>query len=392
MQMANHKCDESMTKKNIDFVNMEELIEAQRKKITDLENTKVLKADGKKHLKESLKVVLNTIKKETLMDKECLTELKQIKVMNSNMSGELERLKKENEMMTKELAESKALTDKLKEKLSEENMRMTMKLIEENGRIIRRFTEENGRIMRELEGREILNDIQQKNFTEEIRKVEYEKLKEKVVDLEEALGDSNDFNQALIVKERKVNDELEEARKKSMEEIAEISCLYDNICVKRMGEIDTKPFKFIRFFRGMKKMSKEEVEEIALKTCSLWQKNVEDPHWYPFKIITIDGKPKEVLNEEDEKLKRLRAEVGARPYRAVVAALMEMNEYNSSGRFVVREIWNKEKGRRATLKEGIEFMINQTKSKRRKIQEMVDDEASENRDDGTLSITKDSKV
>lgn len=73
MQMANHKCDESMTKKNIDFVNMEELIEAQRKKITDLENTKVLKADGKKHLKESLKVVLNTIKKETLMDKECLT-------------------------------------------------------------------------------------------------------------------------------------------------------------------------------------------------------------------------------------------------------------------------------------------------------------------------------
>lgn len=98
------------------------------------------------------------------------------------------------------------------------------------------------------------------------------------------------------------------------------------------------------------------------------------------------------MNEEDEKLKRLRAEVGARPYRAVVAALMEMNEYNSSGRFVVREIWNKEKGRRATLKEGIEFMINQTKSKRRKIQEMVDDEASENRDDGTLSITKDSKV
>ncbi|WVZ23778.1 hypothetical protein V8G54_002322 [Vigna mungo] len=306
------------------------------------------------------------------MDKECLKELKQMKVMNSNMSGELERLKKENEMMTKELAESKALTDKLKGKLSEENMRMTMKLIEENGRIMRRFNEENERIMRELEEREVLNDIQPKNFTEEIRKVEYEKLKAEVVELKEALEESNDFNQALIVKEREVNDELEEARKKLLEEIAEISCPHDNICVKRVGEIDTQPF--IRHVRSLlRSISKELVEQIALRKCSLWQKNVEDPQWHPFKIITIDGKSKEVLNEEDGKLKRF--ELGIEPYKAVVTALMEMNEYNPSGRFIVRKIWNKEKGRIATLKEGIEFMINHTKSKRRKIQEMVDDEA-----------------
>ncbi|XP_052730914.1 factor of DNA methylation 1 isoform X2 [Vigna angularis] len=276
MQMANHKCDESMTKKNIDFANMEELLQSQKQQITDLENTNILKADRKKHLQESLKVVLNTIKRETLMDKECVKELKQLKVMNSNMSDELERLKKENEMMTKELAESKALTDQLKEKLSEENMRMTMKLIEENGRIIRRFTEENGRIMREPERSEVLNDIQPKNFTEEIRKDDYEKLKAKVVVLEEELENSKDFNQALITKEREINDELGKARKKLMEEITEISCLYDNICVRRVGEIDTEPF--IRTFRARKKMSKEEAEQTALKMCSLWQKNVEDPH------------------------------------------------------------------------------------------------------------------
>ncbi|BAT72612.1 hypothetical protein LR48_Vigan05g097400 [Vigna angularis] len=387
MQMANHKCDESMTKKNIDFANMEELLQSQKQQITDLENTNILKADRKKHLQESLKVVLNTIKRETLMDKECVKELKQLKVMNSNMSDELERLKKENEMMTKELAESKALTDQLKEKLSEENMRMTMKLIEENGRIIRRFTEENGRIMREPERSEVLNDIQPKNFTEEIRKDDYEKLKAKVVVLEEELENSKDFNQALITKEREINDELGKARKKLMEEITEISCLYDNICVRRVGEIDTEPF--IRTFRARKKMSKEEAEQTALKMCSLWQKNVEDPHWYPFKIITIDSKPTQVLNEEDGDLIRLKEELGFRAYKAVVAALKEMNEYNSSGRFIVREMWNKEKARRATLKEGIEFMINQTKSKRRKT---VDDEASENHDDGTPSITKGSEV
>ncbi|WVZ23779.1 hypothetical protein V8G54_002323 [Vigna mungo] len=180
-----------------------------------------------------------------------------------------------------------------------------------------------------------------------------------------------------------------------MEEITEISCLYDNICVRRVGEIDTEPF--IRTFRARKKIRKEEEAEqmTALKMCSLWQKNVEDPHWYPFKIITINGKEKEILDEEDGDLLRLKEELGYRAYKAVVAALIEMNEYNSSGRFIVREIWNKEKGRRATLREGIEFMINQIKSKRRKTVEMVDDEATEDQDpdpdNETPSITKGSQ-
>ncbi|XP_014511549.1 factor of DNA methylation 1-like [Vigna radiata var. radiata] len=371
--MANHKRDESTSKKNIDFYeNMKELFELQKQKITDLEDTHVLKTGGTKQVYDTLRVALNTVKREISMDKDSLKELKQIKVMNSNMSGELERLKKENEMITKELAESKALTDKLK--LAEENMWMRMKLIEENGRVIRKYTEENGRIMRELEESEVLNDIRQKNFSEEIRKDDYEKLKAKVVVLEEELETSKDFNQALITKEREINDELEKARKKLMEEITEISCLYDNICVRRVGEIDTEPF--IRTFRARKNISKEDADQTALKMCSLWQKNVEDPHWYPFKIITNNGKPKEVLDEDDGDLIRLKEGLGYRAYKAVVAALIEMNEYNSSGRFIVREIWNKEKGRRATLKEGIEFMINQIKSKRRKT-EMVNDEATE---------------
>ncbi|XP_022638086.1 factor of DNA methylation 5 [Vigna radiata var. radiata] len=382
--MANHKRDASTSKKNIDFYeNMKELIEVQKQKITDLEDTHVMRTAGTKQLNETLRMALNTVKREISMDKDSLKELKEMKVMNFNMSRELERLRKENEIMTKELAESKALTDKLK--LAEENMRMTMKLIEENGRVIRKYTEENGRIMRELEESEVLNDLQKKNFSEEIRKDDYEKLKAKVVMLEEELENSKDFNQALITKEREINDELEKARKKLMEEITEISCLYDNICVRRVGEIDTDPF--IRTFRGRKNISKEDADQAALKVCSFWQKNVEDSHWYPFKIITSDGKSKEVLDEDDEDLIELKENLGYRAYKAVVAALIEMNEYNSSGRFIVREIWNKEKGRRATLKEGIEFMINQMKSKRRK-KEMGNDEVGEDCDDGTPFITK----
>ena len=86
----------------------------------------------------------------------------------------------------------------------------------------------------------------------------------------------------------------------------------------------------------------------------------------------------EIINDEDGRLKRLKKEMGVGAYKAVVAALIEMNEYNPSGRFMVRELWNNEEDRRATLEEGIEFVLNQTKTKRRKIHQMVDDESGEN--------------
>lgn len=68
-----------------------------------------------------------------------------MKFLNSKVSRDIECIKKENEKITKELEESKALQKK--------------------------FTQQNGLIMKELGESRALNDMQQKNFTEEIRKV-----------------------------------------------------------------------------------------------------------------------------------------------------------------------------------------------------------------------------
>jgi len=61
-----------------------------------------------------------------------------------------------------------------------------------------------------------------------------------------------------------------------------------NIRLKRMGELDTRPFlKAIQ-----KRYKKEEVEERASELCSLWEEHLKNPNWHPFKVIMAEGKEK----------------------------------------------------------------------------------------------------
>lgn len=60
----------------------------------------------------------------------------------------------------------------------------------------------------------------------------------------------------------------------------------DNIGVKRMGELDTRPF-----VEAMKmKYNEADAEDRASELCSLWEEYLKDPDWHPFKISMIEGK------------------------------------------------------------------------------------------------------
>lgn len=65
-------------------------------------------------------------------------------------------------------------------------------------------------------------------------------------------------------------------------------------------------------------------------------------------------------------MKELKNEWGKEAYKAVADALLELNEYNPSGRYPVPELWNSKKGKRASLKEIIEYIIKQWKTLKRK--------------------------
>ncbi|CAN1238062.1 Factor of DNA methylation 1 [Linum grandiflorum] len=129
----------------------------------------------------------------------------------------------------------------------------------------------------------------------------------------EDLSSVESLNQTLIVKERQSNDELQEARKRLIQVMLQLS---STKCIRPVVQ------------------------------CS--------------KI--------EILNEEDEKLKGLKKECGEEIYQAVVTALKELNEYNPSGRYTIPELWNFKEGRKATLKEVIAYIMKQIKTiKKRKI-------------------------
>ena len=54
-----------------------------------------------------------------------------------------------------------------------------------------------------------------------------------------------------------------------------------NIGIKRMGELDEKPFVL-----SCKQRYGEDAEMKAAEFVSLWQEHLKDPNWHPFKIVT----------------------------------------------------------------------------------------------------------
>ncbi|OIV98274.1 hypothetical protein TanjilG_09908 [Lupinus angustifolius] len=174
---------------------------------------------------------------------------------------------------------------------------------------------------------------------------------------EEAFQDLDEMNNTLIAKQRKSNDELQEARNELLNFIKEMPN-DGNIGVKRMGELDTRPF--LEFMK--KKYNEEEAEDKASKLCSLWEEYLKDPDWHPFKVIMVEGKETEIIRDDDEKLNGLRSEISKAAYTAVVTALKEINEYNPSGRYISSQVWNYGQGRVATLQEGVQVLLKQWKT------------------------------
>ncbi|CAB77748.1 hypothetical protein [Arabidopsis thaliana] len=170
-----------------------------------------------------------------------------------------------------------------------------------------------------------------------------------LVEKEAELADLNKFNQTLILRERRTNDELQEARKEL------VNC---------MGELVRKPFVDAM----QQKYCQEDVEDRAVEVLQLWEHYINDPDWHPYKRVKLENQDREVevIDDRDEKLRELKADLGDGPYNAVTKALLEINEYNPSGRYITTELWNFKEDKRATLEEGVTCLLDQWEKAKRK--------------------------
>ncbi|KAF6171272.1 hypothetical protein GIB67_036940 [Kingdonia uniflora] len=205
------------------------------------------------------------------------------------------------------------------------------------------------KVMNHIEGKDD-NGVQHK----------MKEMQEELEEKEDEMGDMQSMNTTLTVKERQMNDELQKARKALIQGLTNMFG-GRTLGIKKLGEIDSKPFQnaYLRKFTPKLALIKSKA------TYSLWESHIKNPEWHPFKIVVEAGKSKEIIDEEDEKLKHLKEdkELGSEVYVAIKTALLEINEYNASGRYPVPELWNFKDGRKATLKEVISYILKQLKIK-----------------------------
>ncbi|KAI3860543.1 hypothetical protein MKX03_025475 [Papaver bracteatum] len=303
------------------------------------------------HLHEEIRRLQNLVSR---LDTEIDVKNRRIEYMEikmTNLSASLSVMKEERDQLNQACVELTTslnrVTGLLKQAHPEDMRRMHGSMNE----TLRRERTELAQQRKEIEKREAQLVV----LSEEVEDM-CKRLEEKDDELDSTIS----LNNTLIAKERISNHELQEARQVLIEGLDGFANIRSRppVGIKRMGELNEKPFRDI----CIEKFSSTEWEIKSVELCSLWQNKIQDPEWYPYKNVTIDKKLHEVINEDDEKLRELKDEWGEEVYDAVANASLEMNEYNASGRYPVRELWNFKEGRQASLKEVMEYVLQKLKA------------------------------
>ncbi|KAL1220046.1 Factor of DNA methylation 4 [Cardamine amara subsp. amara] len=367
--------------------NLENTLETKNSNLQQMESIcKETSSKLEKRMREKDEMINTHNEKMSNMQQTARDYLASVYQEHEKASQHLESQRREYEELEKYLDKCQAQTKTERRKLQWQKHKNLMATQEQHkaDEDMTRLAEQQQRERDEL--RKQVRELEQKLDAEQALELEIERMrgdlqvmvhmqdgedpdmKQKIETTEKELKEKEEewefqesIYQALVVKHGYTNDELQDARKALITSFRVLT-VRGQIGVKRMGALDEKPFQEVTKRKYPAKEANKKAEEL----CSLWEGHLGDSAWHPIKVVVKDGIPKEELNEEDEKLQELRKELGEEVYKAVTQALKERNEYNGSGRYIVPELWNFKEGRKATLKEGVLYLLNLWKLKKPK--------------------------
>ncbi|XP_058181769.1 factor of DNA methylation 5-like isoform X3 [Rhododendron vialii] len=330
---------------------------AEREELNDESIVKVKEVEGREYmenLNDSLVYEVRLCELEHKYDETCAILVKKI-AENDRLHqafAEAELVGKQNKKLKYELQFTKSQNEKLKCDLEYQRRELVKR--------VKELEEQNSQAY--VAPKNILAEKEELNNQNTVKSDDHHALREALEEKAEEIQYMENLNRTLTLKERISNDELQDARKEAISGLQDMLSDRTILRIKRMGEVDRRPFKEL----CLQKCSVGDCDEMSAKLCSSWEEEMKNPHWHPFKKITIEGRLEEIIDEDEDKLKLLRNECGNEVYKAVANALTEMNNYNSSGMYPVPEIWNTKEGRKASLKEIINYLIKQWKTNKRK--------------------------
>nr|PNR32310.1 hypothetical protein PHYPA_026436 [Physcomitrium patens] len=183
--------------------------------------------------------------------------------------------------------------------------------------------------------------------------------KDKLAELEAELEMNQVMVNALSTIERTANG-LEEANKVAVDLLK----TYGDetiVGIKYAGSIKKAPW----IAACKRKYHPDSCEEAASKMISEWEQRLKDPKCHPFTTVGVGGDNwkgklkticggfrtvQRIINKNDKFLKELNQNLGMEVLQTVTTALMEMEEYNASGRPLMAVAWDFRKNQQTSLK------------------------------------------
>lgn len=93
------------------------------------------------------------------------------------------------------------------------------------------------------------------------------------------------------------------------------------------------------------------------RTLSRWEARTRDSAFQSYKNVQIgEDRWESQINHEDKELSTLKKNYGDDVDNSVITGLMELEEYNASGRYPIAVPWNFEASRQASLKEVVAYL------------------------------------